>query len=833
MAIPRKLALPAALVNELGGTQSSSSRIGQRGAHRNSSSHASRTEQRKAVRIGKKHARSAQLRRSVKPRSQPQQHIRAVRKKSLEPQDRDIDEDNDNNEDDDLVDEHDSDEEMDEDDDGDSDTVERRPHQHLSQSGHGKFDQDDKEIAALEKKLGLRGNRRLPQSFGEDGLDDLLVGLDGERSDAPEALSKRKRKTEADEWLAQKRRKAQMSSATPAVADYGMNSSEEDDNLSADSSLADDLLESSVDNDEEGAMDDDGDQDGFGGFSDDDDESDKPPPRQRENPYVAPTTNVAKYVPPSLRKQSSDNNESQAWLQKRVQGLINRLTTENMIGIVKEFMSLYSNNPRQAVTSTLTDLLLALVCSPERRPDSFFGMTAGFVAAVHRAMGMAVSAHFIQQLVEMLQQHHEAASGDKSDAASKHLVSLLSELYNMQVISCTLIFDYVRVFLEDLNELNTELLLKIIQLSGPSLLRDDRHALSGIINRIKPSDSKNMSVRTRFMIDEMKKLQSNKTKAAARNKDQSEQRIQLRKKIGTLGGTNDVQPFRVGLRDIQDADKQGKWWLVGASWSGKGGAAAQDHDTKQRIEILPEETVEHEDEDLLIPDLWQLAREQGFNTEVRQQIFVALHAATDYEKADLLIRKLRLNKHQRKEIPEVVIMSAERQTQYNHYYTLVATRLTGDKEMKFQFRRSLTTRFRKMGEEIDTGGGDSDEDDDAEEASEYNIKWIYNVAKMFGFLVARQDIRLVDVIKYRNLAALQEKAHLLMEVMLMTMLRECKGLAGLKEVLQGLDADTAHGVQYFIKKYVRKTDLLDLDKKDMEKLKKRCDAAIDMLHETR
>ncbi|KAI1082662.1 armadillo-type protein [Whalleya microplaca] len=504
---------------------------------------------------------------------------------------------------------------------------------------------------------------------------------------------------------------------------------------------------------------------------------------------------------------------------------MNRLTNDSMVGIVKDFTAIYETNPRQTVTTVIVDLVLALVCSPERRPDALFTMIAGFVAAMHRAQGMAFSAYFVQQLVESFSQHYDRASGDQSDSGSKHLISLLAELYNMQVIGCNLVFDYVRLLLGQLSELNTELLLRIIQLCGPSLRRDDSQALGDIVNRIKPASSKGISVRTSFMMDEMKKLQGNKTKAAARNKDLADQRTQIRKRIGVLGGSQDVQPLRMGLQDIQNADKHGKWWLVGASWSGDhGGGDSRNQSSKKRDVDDTAEVMDFGDDDLGIPDLWQLAREQGFNTEVRQRIFVALHVATDYENAELLIRKLRLNKHQRKEIPEVVVRSSERQSQYNPYYSLVASRFSGDRELSFQFRRCLTMRLKRMGEDIDTGEG---EDFDGEDADEYDVRWVYNTARLYGSLIANRSLRLVDAVKYRNLAALQEKAHMFFEVMLISILQECKS-DGLKEVFSGLDPSDARGVQYFLKKNVRKTDLLG-DKKEKKAIKNSCEAADEVL----
>ncbi|KAI1277790.1 armadillo-type protein [Xylaria sp. FL0933] len=506
-----------------------------------------------------------------------------------------------------------------------------------------------------------------------------------------------------------------------------------------------------------------------------------------------------------------------------------------MTGILKDVTDLYQTNPRQLVTSSLVDLIMALVRSPEKRPDSFFTMVAGFVAAVHKTMGVAISAQFLQLLVETLEKRTAAASGDQSDAESKHLVSLLAELYNMQVIGCNLIFDYVRLFLQTLSELNTELLLRIIQLCGPSLRRDDPGALRDIINRIQPNTAKDMSVRTRFMIDEMKKLQNNKAKAVARNKDLAEQRTQLRKRIGMLKGSHDVQPLRVGLRDIRDSETQGKWWLVGASWLGNQSGQEKEkyQEDDEDADDLVDETITQLGDDLGIPDLWQLAREQGFNTEVRQRIFVALHAATDCDSADLLVQKLRLNKHQRKEIAEVIVRSGERQNVYNHYYALLADRFGGDKEMRFQFRRCLTIRFKKMGEDVDTGdddAGDDGFDDDADEG----VRWLFNTAKLFAFLVTWRTLKLVDVFKYRNLAALQEKAHVFTEVLLLTVLQEASG-RDIKAIFGGLntDLDVGRGVQYFLRRYVRVTKLVDdKDKKAMKLVRKHCDEVLELLEST-
>ncbi|KAI3319917.1 hypothetical protein HD806DRAFT_508344 [Xylariaceae sp. AK1471] len=848
----RKLSLPSSLLKELD--------IPQQGGRGRNKHQRSRKDQRKEARVQKRHARSSQLRRPIQPTqptqpTQPKQPANPTshHKPSQERQ-RDVPWSSDDELDEDDFDDDDEELEegvLDDDNDDDEDETEKeepsRPH--LSKKEMSKIVEDDKEIAKLEKKLGLKGKKKLPKSFDEDGLGGLLEGLDEGDSDDDDGLgprSRNKRKAEADEWLAQKRRKAQATVAATAAAAAAAATDDSADSMDEDA--FDDEAESEEDIDFLGGEDDEEDEDEnedgndeFEGFSevdeDEEQEEEEPIRPQRENPYVAPTTNVAKYVPPSLRKkQSGSGDQVEAQLRRRIQGLINRLTNDSMTGILKDITDLYQTNPRQVVTSTFVDLILALVCSPEKRPDSFFTMIAGFIAGVHKTMGVVISAQFLQQLVETLGKRSAAASGDHSDAESKHLVSLLAELYNMQVIGANLIFDYVRLFLESLSELNTELVLRIIQLCGPSLRRDDPRALRDIINIVQPKNTKDMSVRARFMVDEMKKLQGNKAKAVAKNKDLAEQRTQLRKRIGTLKGSHDVQPLRVGLKDIRDSETQGKWWLVGASWLGNQGGQEKDTTDKNQDDDdddeddLVDEAITQANDDLGIPDLWQLAREQGFNTEVRQRIFVALHAATDCDNADLLVQKLRLNKHQRKEVAEVIVRSGERQNVYNHYYAILADRFSRDKEMRFQFRRCLTIRFKKMGEDVDTGDGD--DLDDMDETGDEGVRWLYNTAKFYAFLVIWRTLKLVDVFKYRNLAALQEKAHVFTEVLLLTIIQESEE-DKLTEIFGGLDVDldVGRGVQFVLKRHVRGTELVS-DKKAKKLVKKRCDTVLEFLDTT-
>lgn len=71
-------------------------------------------------------------------------------------------------------------------------------------------------------------------------------------------------------------------------------------------------------------------------------------------------------------------------------------------------------------------------------------------------------------------------------------------------------------------------------------------------------------------------------------------------------------PLRVNLDDLHSAETRGKWWLVGAAWSGDPLVEAQENSKRA--------STKNSDENALL----KLAKRQGMNTDIRRSIFVVL-----------------------------------------------------------------------------------------------------------------------------------------------------------------------------------------------------------------
>ncbi len=72
------------------------------------------------------------------------------------------------------------------------------------------------------------------------------------------------------------------------------------------------------------------------------------------------------------------------------------------------------------------------------------------------------------------------------------------------------------------------------------------------------------------------------------------------------------EPLRVTLDDLHNAESKGKWWLVGAAWGGDPLVDRQKNAAPLASGVTKEDK------------LYKLAKKQGMNTEIRQNIFIVL-----------------------------------------------------------------------------------------------------------------------------------------------------------------------------------------------------------------
>jgi nucleolar MIF4G domain-containing protein 1 len=637
----------------------------------------------------------------------------------------------------------------------------------VSRAVKAKLEDDDDEIAALEKKLGMKGKKK--NKVGDDELDWLVNGSDEETSLG--GAGKRKR-PEDDAWLQEKRRKAGLKSKP--VKQAAESESEDDDD---DADGEEDAMDNPFSQDEV-------ESDGFDQFdSGDEDEPTPPPKKERENPYVAPVPKSAaptgKYIPPSLRKPAASDEEALKLLRRQLQGQLNRLSEANLLSILQSVEEVYQKSARQHVTSTMIDLLISLVSDPSILNDTFLILHAGFATALFKVVGTDFGAQMLEQIIIGIDRSRVEDAGEGK--ATLNLIGFLSYLYNFQLTGSAIMFDYIRIFLEGLSEANTELLLRMIRTSGTQLRSEDPSALKDIVLLLQRSvaavGEDKLSVRTKFMIETINNLKNNRMKTGvSASQVSSEHTTRMKKTLGTLSArtTKSTEPLRISLADIRDSEKKGKWWLVGASYHDPAklvNGTSEGSTTKSRQEDLD---AGYETDTPGKVSSSKLAKAQGMNTDVRRAIFMSILDASDIQDAHMRLLKLHLKNKQQLEIPRVLLHCASTETAYNPYYTLIARKLCSDRKIRKAFQFAILSIFRQMGEQ-----GANEDNSELEPEEQLPTSKIVNMAKLYGSLIADGGLS-IAVLKSLNFTYMQPKTTTFAEVLLTTIFLQAHKKAHLR-----------------------------------------------------
>nr|OQO30287.1 hypothetical protein B0A51_03113 [Rachicladosporium sp. CCFEE 5018] len=711
----------------------------------------------------------------------------------------------------------------------------------VSRAVRSKLEEDDAEIAALERKLGMKGKQS--KKVGDVELDWLVTGSDGD-SEIEGAPGGKRKRPEDDEWLQKKRAKAAPTSALPQVIEVQEES--DADSLGFSSNDEDEASEDGDGDIENPFSDDEVDSDDFDD-SGDDDEPAPPVKRVRENPYVAPVTKdvvpAGKYIPPSLRKAAASDDELLRQLKRQLQGLLNRLSEANILSILQSVEEIYEKNARQHVTTTLIELLIGLATDPSILSETFLILHAGFATALFKVIGVDFGAQLLEQIVLEIDKSRDDEEGKRT----LNLIGFLSNLYTLQMTSSIIIFDYIRVFLTTLSEANTELLLRMIRTSGTQLRSDDPTSLKDIVLILQRSVSAlggeaNLPVRTKFMIETISNLKNNRMKTGVlASAVTAEHMTRMKRTLGSLNTRSTraaTEPLSISLADIRDTSKKGKWWLIGASYHDPSKLAS----TASKPSTQPVDNG-YESETPNSVSLTRLAKAQGMNTSVRKAIFITLLSSSDAQEAHTRLLKLHLKNKQQLEIPRVLLHCCEAEAVYNPYYTVVARRFCADRPLRKAFQYQLWDVFRRLGDGVE--GQDNPADN---EGSEMAVSQIVALGKFFGSLIADSGAGAgsglsIAALRVLNLMYLRGSGtQMFVEVLLTTILLQShaagkkSGGAGFEGTLKGVFAAAAsaqglvQGLRYFLETYIAQATLGN-GKKERRAIEEGCEYAVQALAE--
>ena len=645
------------------------------------------------------------------------------------------------------------------------------------------MERDEMDMQYYAKKLKLKGSKKKIRASDEfDAIGGLLEGLDFMDNYGADD-------EEYGDLALQDGKKESKSARRNGDMPFGS-----DDELSEGD--FDEFEEGDLDADEWEQLreleDDDEDNSGEGEYDsqDSDDMSSKRRTKKKENPYVAAapaqTDNDEEggvYVPPSLRRKQLEESSAESpvviEITKKVKSGLNRLSEANIAPIINSLLELFDKYPRQYVIEIITKQIIAMVNQPNKLLDTYIMNFAAVAFAIFRAKGLEIGAYFIQTTVETFlgqleKQKKEFSDLETEDAAvlpkgSSNVLTLLAYSYDFGFISCRLLYDIIAVLVAEPNVLTTELLLRIVSVSGQLIRGDDPSTLKDIMSILLANvkEIRNPSPRLQFLLNTMTDLKNNRLKPSVLAADFHPLKKVIVSTFKPISSA--AEPLQVSLDDIKNVDTKGKWWLVGASWRGnmnsafeEGSESKSDKGSSKEIALIEDDLLDD------IPDWTQLARENRMNTDVRRAIFISIMSAQDYVDAFEKIEKLGLKNKQILEVPRVLLsclLADSKENGYNQYYALVATKLCEQhhallKSFQFLFWNTI----QKYEDKEDSDSEMENDDDNSDEG--VRLRQIANQGRFFGNLLG-QNILKLDIFKHVPLiTGLSTDGNLFIEVLL-------------------------------------------------------------------
>ncbi|KAL2710659.1 Suppressor of glycerol defect protein1with MIF4G superfamily conserved domain [Kluyveromyces marxianus] len=492
-------------------------------------------------------------------------------------------------------------------------------------------------------------------------------------------------------------------------------------------------------------------------------------PKEKENIYTAPVSDTSQaYIPPSLRKKQLEDSDSETYkeLKKKVKSLLNKLSDSNITVIVTSLNELYDNYARQYVNDAINNQIIEVVAQKNKLLDTFIMSYAGVAFSMWKLKGTEAGASFIQALVQKFldiyneQMEFIQSKGPNPEEAmliskeATNLLTLLSYSYNFGLVSSRLIYDIIKELIQNPNEYTTELLLRIISVSGSLIRGDDPRALKDIISELLNNvKGLKQTSRLSFLLETLTDLKNNRLKPSVMAASHQSLKKTI---IGSLRISTSAssEPLLASLDDIKNVETKGKWWLIGASWKGNQETAFDEVkktntdnsiDTKLNIKL----------EDNLLSEIidWnEVARQQRMNTDVRRAIFVSIMSAEDYLDAFAKLEKLNLKSKQSLDITRVLVhclCNDGATIGYNPFYSLLAAKLS---EHNHKLLKSFQFLFWEIVKKFETESYSDDEKEDTlfnndsldEDAK---LQTLAKQGRFFGFLIANGSLKL-DIFKH-------------------------------------------------------------------------------------
>ena len=398
-------------------------------------------------------------------------------------------------------------------------------------------------------------------------------------------------------------------------------------------------------------------------------------------------------------------------LQRKLKGLLNRLSDQNIEPITNQIAELYRSNSNISLNQAFWDFLHSNLIE-DRIPTQLLAVYSAEIAALSKIIGREIAAFMIDKL------YSENSSLNVTKA------SMWGYLYYFNVFTSDIIMGFIKFILLELDEARIEILITIFTLIGFTLRKKEPALLKELINATNEAcrTCTATSTRMRYMIEFLTDIKNNKKK-----QNLAEERLKFLK--------NWLKNSVTKATGIKESQITAKWTdLNSTNWRTLLTPSFAFAQTKEKFS----------------PEIEALARSQHMTTESRKHVFCLIMSSEDYMDA---FAKLSTLKKMERDIVRVLITCCGQEGVYNKFYTLVSIQLCKHlNSYKYSFQYALWDHLKQF--------------------QDFSIRKISNISKMFSDMIINEAVDF-SILKAVDFDDMNEHLSLFLRILIEHILVAC------------------------------------------------------------
>lgn len=340
--------------------------------------------------------------------------------------------------------------------------------------------------------------------------------------------------------------------------------------------------------------------------------------------------------------------------------------------LCRQISSLYQNEGRSLVSSTVASELVSASAEGPRATQQFAAVAAALISGLAGLnKSQEIVASFLSKVAEALEASLKAQEADS--LAIANLVQIIAQLFLMGSLKSDVVFSLLDYLCENFLEANIAAIAQLLQAAGLVLRSNDPERMKGFIISVHARAAevgvKNLSARARVMMDIVVDVKNNRKRELTKQMAQMLDAQILRWLKNT--GISSVALGGISWDKVLEKDKRGFWWLP----SVKGPVSHRDGGINLPIGATESIALQADQGSTPPETLLKLASQMNMNTDTRRAVFCAIMGSEDAIDATEKLLRLGLKGDQERQMVRVNIECCLAEKSYNPYYLQVLKRL--------------------------------------------------------------------------------------------------------------------------------------------------------------